>query len=137
MLKEADVTIDADARAELVKGAIALMKEDYVLLPTLQFPNIGAYRTDKVEGTQNNLANYWGFKDWWNFKDLDGDGQVVIGAEQFPAPDCTNPITECSNSSWFQWVAGFPTFPGVYDTTDDQTFEPSEYLTGEAVVTLD
>jgi peptide/nickel transport system substrate-binding protein len=136
MLHEADATVDEAQRATLVKGAIKAMKDDYVLLPTLQFPNIGAYRSDKVSGTQNNLANYWGFKDWWNFKDLDGDGQVIIGAEQFPAPDCTNPVTECSNSSWFQWVAGFPNFPGVYDTTDDQTFAPSEYLTGEATVTL-
>ncbi len=31
------------------------------MLPTLQFPNVGAYRTDKVAGTQNNLANYWAF----------------------------------------------------------------------------
>lgn len=134
-LKEADVTVDEAARADLVKSAIALMKEDFVLLPTLQFPNIGAYRTDKVEGTQNNLANYWAFNDWYNFVDVDGDGTVVLGAEQFPLPDCTNPVTECSNSSWFQWVAGFPTFPGAYSTTNDQTFEPSEMLAGEAVVT--
>jgi len=69
------------------------------------------------------------------YVDVDGDGSVVLGAEQFPAPDCTNPVTECSNSSWYQWVAGFPTFPGMYATTNDQTFEPSEYLAGEAVVT--
>ena len=67
-------------------------------------------------------------------EDLDGDGQVVIGSEQYITPDCTNPITECANSSWYQWTAGFPTFPGVYDTTNEQTFEPSEYLAGEAVV---
>ena len=65
---------------------------------------------------------------------FDGDGQVVIGSEQYITPDCTNPITECANSSWYQWTAGFPTFPGVYDTTNEQTFEPSEYLAGEAVV---
>jgi len=133
-LHSADAELDEDARAALVKSAIALMAEDHVILPTLQFPNIGAYRTDKVAGTQNNLANYWAFKDWYNFEDLDGDGQVVIGAEQFPVPDCANPVTDCSNSSWFQWVAGFPTFPGIYATTNEQTFEPSEYLAGEAVV---
>ena len=135
-LKEADLTVDEAARADLVKSAIALMKEDFVLLPTLQFPNIGAYRTDRVEGTQSNLANYWAFKDWWNFVDVDGDGTVVLGAEQFPAPDCTNPVTECANSSWFQWVAGFASFPGMYTTTNAQTFEPSEFLAGEAVVTV-
>jgi len=136
-LHQADATVDDDERATLVKSAIAAMHDDYVLLPTLQFPNIGAYRTDRIEGTQNNLANYMAFNDWWNFKDVDGDGQVILGAEQFPAPDCINPFTECSNSSWFQWVAGFATFPSMYVTTDDQTFEPSEFLAGEATVELD
>jgi peptide/nickel transport system substrate-binding protein len=134
LLEQADAELDEATRAELVQGAIALMLEDSVLLPLLQFPNVGAYRTDRVEGTQNNLANYWAFKDWYNFVDVDGDGQVVIGAEQYITPDCTNPVTECANSSWFQWTAGFPNFPGLYDTTNEQTFEPGEFLAGEAVV---
>jgi peptide/nickel transport system substrate-binding protein len=134
-LHEADATLDEDARIALIKSAIAKMVDDHVMLPTLQFPNVGAYRTDKVAGTQNNLANYWAFADWENFEDLDGDGQVVIGAEQFPTPDCTNPITACANSSWFQWVAGFQQFNGAYDPTNDQTFVPTDLLAGEAVVT--
>jgi len=133
-LKAADAELDPAARAELVKEAIGYMAEDFVLLPTLQFPNIGAYRTDQVEGTQNNLANYWAWNDWYNFEDLNGDGQVVIGAEQFPLPECANPITACANSSWFQWVAGFPNFPAMYWPTNDQQFVPSEFLAGEAVV---
>lgn len=133
-LVAADSELDEEARADLVKLGISKMVEDFVLLPTLQFPNIGAYRTDRVSGTQNNLANYWAFNDWYNFEDLDGDGTVVIGAEQFPTPDCANPVTECANSSWFQWVAGFPTFPGMLLPTNDQTFVPSEYLTAEPVV---
>lgn len=133
-LEAADAELDEATRADLVKSAIQAMKDDSVLLPLLQFPNVGAYRTDRVAGTQSNLANYWAFKDWWNFEDVDGDGQVVIGAEQYITPDCTNPITECANSSWYQWTAGFVNFPGLYDTTNEQTFQPSEYLAGEAVV---
>jgi peptide/nickel transport system substrate-binding protein len=135
MLHQADQTLDEAKRVELVKGAIKLMVDDHVLLPTLQFPNVGAYRTDKVSGTQNNLANFWGFMDWENFEDIDGDGQIVIGAEQFPTPDCPNVVNQCSNSSWFQWVAGFPQLLGPYVSTNDQTFEPTELLAGEAVVT--
>jgi peptide/nickel transport system substrate-binding protein len=134
LFEQADRELDFDTRASLVKQAIALMAEDFAMRPTLQFPNVGAFRTDKVAGTQNNLANYWAFKDWWNFEDVDGDGQVVIGAEQYATPDCANPITDCAGSSWFQWTAGFPTFPAAYDTTNEQGFEPSEFLTGEAVV---
>jgi hypothetical protein len=131
---EADRTLDEAARTELVKTALLGTASDYVLLPTLQFPNVSAYRTDKTAGTQNNIANYWGFADMYNFEDVDGDGQVVIGAEQFPAPDCTNPITACANSTWFVWTASFPQFPGAYATTNDQTFIPGEILTGEAKV---
>jgi hypothetical protein len=111
------------------------MAEDSMMIPTLQFPNVGAYRTDKVAGTQNNLANFYAFYDWENFEDLDGDGQVVIGAEQFPTPDCTNPIVACANSSWFFWVATNAQFIGPYFPTNDQTFIPSEMIEGEAVVT--
>jgi peptide/nickel transport system substrate-binding protein len=134
-LHEADQTLDEAKRIELVKSAISKMVTDHVMLPTLQFPNIGAYRTDKVAGTQNNLANYWGFMDWENFEDIDGDGQVVIGAEQFATPDCPNVVNQCSNSSWFQWIAGFPQLLGPYVSTNDQTFVPTELLEGEAVVT--
>ncbi len=134
-LEAADAELDEEVRAELVKSAIALMVEDHFMLPTLQFPNIGAYRTDKVAGTQSNLANYWAFNDWWNFEDLDGDDTVVIGAEQFAPGSCSNPITGCANSSWFQWIGGFVNFPGLYITTNDQTFETTEFLDGEAVLT--
>jgi len=135
MLHQADQTLDETERVTLVKGAIAKMAEDHMMLPTLQFPTIGAYRTDKVSGTQNNLANFYFAYDWENFEDLDGDGQVVIGAEQFPTPDCTNPIVSCANSSWFYWVAGNAQMIGPYYPTNDQTFIPSEILAGEAVVT--
>jgi hypothetical protein len=103
------------------------------MLPTLQFPVVGAYRSDQVAGTQNNLANFDAFNDWWNFEDVDGDGQVVIGAEQFPPPDCSNPLTLCAASSWFGWVTSNHTFPNVYTPTNEQTFEPNEILVGEAV----
>jgi peptide/nickel transport system substrate-binding protein len=134
-LHQADETLDEAERITLIKGAIAKMAEDHMMLPTLQFPTIGAYRTDKTAGTQNNLANFYFAYDWENFEDLDGDGQVVVGAEQFPTPDCTNPIVACANSSWFFWVATNPQFIGPYFPTNDQTFEPSEMIEGEAVVT--
>jgi peptide/nickel transport system substrate-binding protein len=131
---EADRTLDEAARTALVKTSLQATAADFALLPTLQFPNVSAYRTDKTAGTQNNIANYWGFADMYNFEDVDGDGQVVIGAEQFPTPDCTNPITACANSTWYVWTTSFPQFPGAYATTNDQTFIPGEILAGEATV---
>jgi ABC-type transport system substrate-binding protein len=134
LLEEADVTVDETARAELVKQAIALMAEDSVLIPTLQFPNIGAYRTDKVANTQAELANYRAVNDWYQWEDVDGDGTIVFGAEQYPAPDCPNPITECANSSWFVWTTAFQVLPAPFDATADQTYEITEMLASEPVV---
>jgi peptide/nickel transport system substrate-binding protein len=133
LLADSDTELDEAARADDIKAAIELMAADHVMLPTLQFPNVGAYGSERVSGTQNNLANFDAFLDWWNFEDLDGDGQVVIGAEQFPPPDCSNPLTLCGASAWFGFTTSNHTFPNVYNPTNDQTFEPNEILVGEAV----
>ena len=134
LLQAADAELDEDARAEAVRGAIALMREDFTLLPTLQFPNIGAYRTDKVANTQAELANYRAVNDWYQWEDVDGDGQIIFGAEQFPAADCPNPINGCANSSWFFWVASNPSLPSPFESTSDQTFEIGEMLASEPVI---
>ncbi len=134
-LLEADATVDLDARAELIKGAIAAMREDWVMLPTFQFPKSGLYRTDKVggpvEGELNNFSAFLNFNEW---TDVDGDGQIVIGAEQWPG--CLNPITECANSSWYVWTIAFPLVMGVYDTTNDGEYELTPMMAGEPVVEI-
>ena len=65
-------------------------------------------------------------------EDLDGDGQIVLGAEQWP--ECLNPITECANSSWYVWTVSFAVMPGLWDTTNAQTFEATDLLASEPVV---
>ena len=132
----ADAELDETKRIEEVQGAIQLMADDHIMLPLLQFPNIGAIRTDRLANAYGELANYWAFNDWYQWTDVDGDGQIVIGAEQFPDAACPNPITECANSSWYVWLIAFPVLPGAYNTTNDQTFVPSEMLSGEAVVEI-
>lgn len=135
-LKAADLETDEAKRIDLVKKAIALMAEDHIMLPLLQFPNIGASRTDKLSGAFAELANYQAVGDWYRWVDVDGDGVIIIGAEQFPPPECANPITECATSSWFMWMVAQQVLPGAYRTTADQTFEPSDILTGEATVNV-
>lgn len=133
-LNQADHELDENARADEVKSAIDLMAQDHILLPLLQFPNVGAYRTDRLDNATSEIANYRAINDWYRWTDVDGDRQIVVGAEQFPTSDCPNPITECANSSWYVWLVAFPLLPGLYDTTADQTIEPSEFLTGDATV---
>jgi peptide/nickel transport system substrate-binding protein len=134
-LEEADVTVDEDARAELIKSALAATDTDHVLLPLFQFPKSGAYRTDKVGGpVEGELNNYRAFSNFGTWEDLDGDGQIVIGAEQWPA--CLNPVTECANSSWYVWTVAFPVMPGVWDTTADGLYAPTALVTGEPEVVV-
>lgn len=135
LLAKADATVDADERAGYIKEAIALMREDWVLLPTFQFPKSGLYRTDKVGGPVDaELNNYSAFINFNQWTDVDGDGQIVIGAEQWPG--CLNPITECANSSWYVWTVSFPLQMGVYDTTNDGDYKLTPLMASEPVVEI-
>ena len=135
MLKEADVTVDEEARATLIKDALTLMAGDYVMTPLFQFPKAGFWRTDKVGGpVDGQLNNYTAFVNFHEWEDVDGDGQIVIGAEQWP--ECLNPVTECANSSWMVWTTVFPILPGVWATTNEGTYEITNLVTGEPTVVV-
>jgi len=100
------------------------------MLPTFQFPKSGLWRTDKVGGPVDaDLNNYAAFINFNQWTDVDGDGQIVIGAEQWPG--CLNPITECANSSWYVWTVAFPTSMGVYDTTNDGEYVVTPMMRSE------
>ena len=80
------------------------------MLPLFQFPKSGFYRSDQVGGpVEAELTNYRAFKNLSEWEDVDGDGQIIIGAEQYPG--CLNPVTECANSSWYVWVAEIQMLP--------------------------
>jgi len=133
LLHAADIEVDAAVRAEKIKSALKLMAADSVLLPLFQFPKSGFWRTDKVGGPVDaELNNYQAFKNFDQWTDVDGDGKIVIGAEQWP--ECLNPITECANSSWMVWTTAFPVSPGAYTTTNDGQYVVTNLLTGDATV---
>ena len=133
MIEEADVTVDEETRATLIKDALTLMAGDYVMLPLFQFPKAGFWRTDKLAGpVPDQLNNYTAFINFDQWEDADGDGQIVIGAEQWP--ECLNPVTECANSSWMVWTTVFPILPGVWATTNDGTYETTNLVAGDPVV---
>jgi peptide/nickel transport system substrate-binding protein len=135
LMYESDQTVDEGARLELINQIGDAFVEDSVLLPLFQFPNIAAYRTDKLSGPVTaNAANYRAFaENLWEWEPASGD-QIVIGAEQWP--ECLNPVTECANSSWYVWTTAFAVLISPWDTTADGTFEPTELLTGEPEVTV-
>jgi peptide/nickel transport system substrate-binding protein len=131
-LHDSDKEIDEAKRVELIKSAIVEMDKDYILIPLFQFPKSGAFRTDRVDNVEGQLNNYAAFNDTYQWKDLDGDGQIVIGAEQWPG--CLNPVTECANSSWYVWTVANVLMPGAYRTTNDGKYEVTELLKSEPKV---
>lgn len=133
LLKEADITVEEGPRAELVKQVMDLMAGDYVMLPLFQFPKAGFWRTDRLGGpVDGELNNYRAFNNFSKWEDVDGDGQLILGAEQWP--ECLNPVTECANSSWMVWTTAFPVLPNVWDTTNGGTFEITNLVSGEPLV---
>ena len=127
-LEEADRTTDEEARIQLVQDAIRLMETDSVLLPLANYPKVGIWRTDALGGpVDGELANYTAWINFDQWEDLNGDGQIVIGAEQWPG--CLNPVTECANSSWSVWTATFPYLPahlGHHQRPDLRGLQPGD-----------
>ncbi|MFZ9820556.1 MAG: ABC transporter substrate-binding protein, partial [Ilumatobacteraceae bacterium] len=135
LLHNADFEADATKRAELVKSALKLMAADSVMLPLFQFPKAGFWRTDQVGGPVGaELRNYTSFINNHLWTDLNGDGKVVLGAEQWPA--CLNPVTECANSSWMVWTTINQVMPGAFATTNDGAYVITNLLTGEPTVNI-
>jgi peptide/nickel transport system substrate-binding protein len=134
-LHKSDTTADQTERETLVKSALKAMDTDHILLPLVNYPKSGAWRSDKVGGPLNaETANYRAFSNFQDWTDVDGDGQIVIGAEQWP--ECLNPVTQCSNSSWMVWTTAFPLLPGIWWATNDQSFKTTQLVTGEPDVKL-
>jgi peptide/nickel transport system substrate-binding protein len=135
MMTTSDQTVDETKRADLIHKIAADLASDAVMLPLYQFPNIAAWRTDQVGGPVDaDAANYQAFQNINTWEDTNGDGQIVIGAEQWP--DCLNPVTECANSSWYVWTTAFKVLPSVWATTAKGTYEATQLVTGEPTVAL-
>jgi hypothetical protein len=133
LLNRSDVTPDPEERTQLIQDALRLTETDHVLLPLANYPKAGVWRTDKLGGPIDaELANYRAFSNFHQWEDLDGDGQIVIGAEQWPA--CLNPVTECANSSWSVWTAALPFLPAIWDATNDQSYVLTNLVTEEPTV---
>ncbi len=135
LLYQADAETDPAKRAELVKKALVLMETGKFMLPTIQFPILGAWRADKVGGpVQDDIGNFMAFGNNHLWTDVDGDGKVVIGAEQWAA--CLNPVTECATSSWMVWTTINQVLPGAFFTKTDGSFYATNLLAKEPTVVV-
>jgi ABC-type transport system substrate-binding protein len=135
LMTQSDQTVDETKRTDLIHKIGKFLADDAVMLPLYQFPNIAAWRTDQVGGpVDQDASNFMGFQNINQWEDTNGDGQIVIGAEQWP--ECLNPITDCANSSWYVWTTAFKVLPGVWRTTAKGAYEATEMVTGEPDVAL-
>ncbi|MBA2283538.1 MAG: hypothetical protein H0W25_20195 [Acidimicrobiia bacterium] len=133
LMHDSDQELDEEARADQIHQIAALLAEDHVMLPLYQFPNIVAWRTDRIGGPVDaDAANYRAFANNLFEWEPIGDTEIIIGAEQWP--ECLNPVTECANSSWYVWTTAFQVLPGTFDTTADGEYVITDLLTEEPVV---
>lgn len=54
------------------------------------------------------------------------DNTLVIGAEQWP--ECINPVTQCANSSWLQWLVPIHVLPRLTELNERNEFVASPLL---------
>ncbi len=54
-------------------------------------------------------------------------GTAIFAAEQWP--DCINPITQCANSSWLQWLVPIQVLPRLTELDEKNNFVASPLLT--------
>lgn len=136
LMAQSDTEIDEAARADLTHQIGQYLVDDHVLLPLFQFPNIAAWRTDRIEGETPaaDAANYRAFNNSSNNWSPIGKDDLVVGAEQWP--ECINPVTECANSSWMVWTTSFVVLPAIWDTTNEGHFALTNLVAGEPTVDL-
>ncbi|MET0579037.1 MAG: ABC transporter substrate-binding protein [Ilumatobacteraceae bacterium] len=131
-LHEADRTLDPDARGALVRQAVGAMAADHVMLPLVVLPPFAAWRADRVGGPAAGLSADRGFSGLESWVDVDGDGQIVIGTDQWPA--CPNPVSVCADSTAFRWTIAGPALPSVWRPDPGGVFAPTALVTGEPQV---
>ena len=59
-------------------------------------------------------------------------GTIILGAEQWP--ECLNPISACSNSSWMHWAIDVHVLPKLMTFDAKGAFIPSPVLDGEPAI---
>jgi peptide/nickel transport system substrate-binding protein len=136
LMDQSDAEVDEAKRADLIHQIGQYLVDDAVMVPLFQFPNVAAWRTDRIAGDAPaaDAGNYRAFNhSSWAWEPLAGD-TITIGAEQWP--DCINPVTECANSSWMVWTTSFAVFPAAFDTTGDGRNLPTALLVGEPTVVV-
>jgi peptide/nickel transport system substrate-binding protein len=101
LMKASDVELDLDKRVEQFKRIGELAREDVASIPLFAKPAILIWRSDRLGQDLDFEAAQVGFSRELSKWTLKGDNTLKFGSEQWP--ECLNPVTACSNSSWMAW----------------------------------
>ena len=134
----ASQTLDGDGQAAAIGDALVRMVDLRQVLPLVRLPSALAWRPDKVGPDtvlrQVRAAGVWTMDAISRLEDLDGDGQIVIGVEQWPS--CTNPVLACGGSGWFRQTIGAFAVPGVWESADGRGLVFSPLVRREPFATV-
>ena len=134
----ASQTLDGDEQAAAIGDALVRMVDLRQVLPLVRLPSALAWRPDKVGPDtvlrQVRAAGVWTMDAISRLEDLDGDGQIVIGVEQWPS--CTNPVLACGGSGWFRQTIGAFAVPGVWESADGRGLVFSPLVRREPFATV-
>lgn len=120
-----------------VQSVLGRMAETHHVLPLVKLPSTIAWRPDTVGPaeavTAIGASGVLSIEHLTLLEDLDGDGTIYIGVEQWAA--CTNPVLSCGSSGWFADGIGALAVPGIWTTDDGVTITHSSLVRQAPFVT--
>ncbi len=68
-MHDSDAELDETVRVDQIHQIGKLMADDFVMVPLFQFPNMAAWRTDRIDGpidsdVSNYLSAFASLQDW-------------------------------------------------------------------------
>lgn len=138
LLSRALSTRDDNEQAGYVEQVLERLAATRHVLPLVRLPSAIAWRPDKLGPesvlTSIRTAAMWEFDDLLQLEDLDGDGQIVIGVEQWPS--CENPVLACGGVGWYRRSVGAVMVPGLWGTDDGNSLTHTPLVRQEPFVTV-
>lgn len=125
LMKQSDVELDFDKRVEQFKTIGQLARGDVASIPLFAKPAILIWRSDRLGTDLDFEAAQVGFSREVAKWSLKGDQTLKFGSEQWP--ECLNPVTACSNSSWMAWHL-IPTQAYLITSDNEGNYIPSPLI---------
>ena len=124
---QSDQELDETKRVDLIHQIGQYLVDDAVMLPLYQFPNIAAWRTDKLGGPIDaDAANYRALPT----TSTSGSRRAATRSPSVPSSGLTASTRSRSAPTrrGTVWTTAFQVLPSVWDTTADGDYEPTDLV---------